>query len=244
MSTDDQPDDEGPITPEVVRRRANARKRRVVPGEDPVDGPAPDDAAPIPGVRTRGVATGRTFRLACFVMVGLGLLELFLSVPTLLDPAKTRCDRAQFEIDAANDDDEDFNDVTLPEGVEEADDLSCADAISLAGQIPADEDDEPDGSYISESAFVTQGAIFGVLGIAHGVVGFFLFRTKKKVLRNVALVLTALAVLPLAALGILGLAVILLIVYGLGFSADAKALFPRNPDMPSMFGPRSRRPAS
>jgi hypothetical protein len=240
MTKDDAAGDEGPITPEVVRRGAAGRKRRVGAGTEP-DGPAPDDApAPVPG-RPRREATGRIFHMGAILLVGVGVLELGLAVPAVLDPGAARCASARTSIDLANDDDDTFNDVDLPEGVDDADDVECDEALSLAARIPDDEDDEPaaDAEYrITESAIVTQSAIFSVHGIASGVVGFLLRRRPKRALRNVALVLVAIAVLPLIQLQIIGLAIIAFLVYALAFSADAKVLFPRDPDMPSMFRPR------
>lgn len=249
MTDDDKPQagdgaDEGPITPEVVRRGASARKRRVG-GQAAGDGPAPDDsAAPTPRP-VRGRATGTMFRMACLLLVGLGVLEVFLGATRVSDPAGARCDAARFSIDGANDDDEDFNDVDLPEGVEDADDddLDCEDAIALAADIPEDEDEEADGVYPGESTFRTQGLVIAGLGLAHGLAGFFTLRTRKRVVRNFALATAAVAIfLPL--LGIVSLALTLFVVFGLAFSADAKAMFPPDPNRPGLFRPRPPRPAA
>jgi hypothetical protein len=234
-------DDEGPITPEVVRRGAAGRKRRVIPGTEP-DGPAPDDGpAPIPGRLGRGVPTGRIFHMAAMLLVGVGVLELVLAVPAVYDPAAARCASARNAIEVANDNDDSFDDVDLPEAAEDADDVECDEALALAGRIPDDEDDEPaaDAEYgVTESAIVVQSSIFAVHGVISGIVGFLLRRRPTRMLRNGALALVAIAVLPLTQLGIIGLALIVFLVYGLGFSADAKALFPRHPDAPSLFRPR------
>jgi hypothetical protein len=237
--TNDTPGDEGPITPEVVRRGASSRKRR--PGQ-PGDGPAPDDSpAPSPGRPGRGQASGKVFRTACILLIGIGVIEVFLGATRVSDPDAARCTSARFDIDAAIDDDEDFNDVVLPEGVEDADDddLDCDEAIALAGDIPADEDEAADGEFAAASTFRTQGIVLTGLGLAHGLAAFFTLRTRHRTARNLALV-TAAAGIFLPILGVVSLIGMLFVVYGLAFSADAKALFPRNPDAPSLFRPRPR----
>jgi hypothetical protein len=238
MTTDDDtPGDEGPITPEVVRRGASSRKRRV---GQPDDGPAPDDSpSPVPGRPVRGQATGRMFRTACLLLIGIGVIEVFLGATRVTDPEAARCTSARFDIDAANDDDEDFNDVDLPEGVEDADDddLDCDEAVDLAAGIPDDEDEPADGEFPEASTFRTQGIVLAVLGLAHGLAAFFTLRTRSRAVRNFALV-TAAAGIFLPILGIVSLLGMLFVVYGLAFSADAKVLFPRPAGAPSLFRPR------
>lgn len=223
--------DDGPITPEVVRRGASSRKRRVGPG---ADGPAP-----IPPRGVRGQATGRIFRMGCIFLVGLGVMEVFIGATRAADPDAARCQAARFDIDAANDDDEDFNDVDLPEGIDDAedDDLECNEAISLAGDIPPEEDEAADGSFTAASTFRTQGLVLAGLGLAHALAAFFTLRTRARPVRNVALV-TAAAGIFLPILGIISLAGMIFVVFALAFSADAKALFPPDPSRPSLFRPR------
>lgn len=240
MTTEDErgdsPEDEGPITPEVVRRGASNRKRRV----GPTDGPAPDDGpAPRPGRRPAREATGRIFRTACILLVGIGVIEVFLGATRVADPDAARCTAARFDLDAAIDDDDDFNDVDLPEGIDDPDDddLGCAEAIALAGDIPAEEDEPADGTFPAADTFRTQGIVLTSLGLAHALASFFTLRTRKRVVRNVALA-TAAAGIFLPILGIVSLLVMVFVVYALAFSADAKVLFPRDPGVPSLFRPR------
>lgn len=230
--TDDAGDDEGPITPEVVRkgRGAAARKRKVgdpvpVPDAPTADGPA-------------GRATGTIFRMGCIMLVALGALELFVASQLVLDPDQARCSAARFRIDGANDDDEDFNDVDLPEGVDDVDDLPCGDAIELAGGIPADEDDEPDGTFPEASTFRTQGLFITGLGLAHGVAGFLTLRTRRRPFRTAALVSAALGIL-LPVLGLISLLLLAFVVFALAFSADAKAIFGSGPGFLRPRAPRA-----
>lgn len=245
--TDGEAADDGPITPEVVKRGASARKRRVGQG---ADGPAPDDEpVPAPG-RPLRAATGRTFARGCTVLAGLGILVMVNGVFLAADPAGVRCDSARRTVESALDDDEEFNDVDLPEGTDadELDDLDCDVAIELAGQVPTDEDDEPSGDWITEGAIRNYGLVYAGAGVALGVVGFLLLRGRTRPLRTAALVLTVVGVLVLAPAmtlaGLpLGLPMAVYVIFALGFSADAKAMFPPDPNRPGLFRPRPPRAA-
>lgn len=241
--TDGQPEGdpgegEGPIKPEVVRRGAAARKRRMgVEGAVPGDAPAPVPGDARPGARR---ATGTLFRIACMLLTVVGALELFLGAQLVMDPDDARCTAARFRIDDANEDDESFNDVDLPEGAADADELGCEQAIAAAGDIPDDEDEPADGEFAAASSFRTQGMVVGALGLAHGVSGFLTLRTRNRRWRTAALVFVAIG-LFLPVLGIVSLVVMAFVVFALVFSNDAKAIFgqpgglfrprvPRNPD--------------
>jgi len=238
-----------PITPEVIdgggsgatgptgRRGAAARKRRPgAAGGDVGDlsdlsggsgsGSGSGDDGPVPPGRPVRPATGRFFRAGCLVLAALGVIELFFAAQLVLDPDDARCTAAKFEIDEANDpdDDETFDDVDLPEGEEDADDLECEQAIVLAGDIPDDEDEPADGEFTEASTFRTQGIIIAVLGLGHSLSGFFTLRTRAKKIRTAALVFTALG-LFLPILGIFSVVALVFIIYALVFSADAKAIF-------------------
>jgi len=249
MTDEQTPEDEGPVTPEVIdgggpaRRGASARKRRLGGAAGGDGGPAPDDEAPRPGRPVRA-ADGRTFRRGCTVLTAVGVLVLVNGVALAANPASVRCDSARRAIESAHDDDQDFNDV-LPEGTDtdEIDDLECDEAIGLAGQIPEDEDEEPSGDFVAESTIRNFGLLYTGVGIVLGVLGFMLLRKRTRTLRTVVLavtVLTTLVVAPaltLAGLPI-GLAMVVYVIYAVGFSADAKALFPPDPNRPSLFRPR------
>jgi hypothetical protein len=246
------PAGEGPITPEVVRRRgASARKRRL--GGDvgaAADGPAPDDGPPPRPTRTGRPADGRTFRRGCTVLTAVGVLVLVNGVTLVAGPASVRCDSARRAVESALDDDEDFNDVALPEGTDtdEIDDLDCDQAIDLAGQIPDDEDEEPSGDFVAESTIRNFGLVYSGVGIVLGALGFLLLRRQTRTLRTAALAVTVVSTLlvaPALTLGGLpiGLLMVVFVIYALGFSADAKALFPPDRNRPSLFRPRPPRGA-
>ena len=227
MTDQHEPDDvDGPITPEVVKGRgAAARKRR---GGEPTEGEAADlgdlsggadDGAPADGRRL-----GTWVRGGAMVLIALGLMQLFLGAQWALDPDAARCTSARLAIDTANDDDEDFNDVTLPDDVDEVEDLDCDQAIELAGAIPDDEDEEADGEFTGASTFRTQGIGITVIGLAQAVFGGLVLRTRKRIFRNIALG-TAAAGILLPVLGIISLLALAFVVFALAFSRDAKALW-------------------
>jgi hypothetical protein len=250
----DQPtdDDQGPITPEVVRpkRGAAGRKRKATLGEPipaaSVDADADADGDPAtgtdggtpPGTRR---STGTMFRAGCLLLVALGVLQLLtVGVPYTFSTDSVRCTGARGAIDAANDDDDDFNDVDLPEGVEDADDVPCDEAIELAGNIPEDEDDEPSGEFISEQFIRTQGIIILIVSVVAAATGVVLLRTRDRRVRIVAFVCCALGILfPL-----LGFAALLgygFVVFAIGFSNDARTIFGQGT---GFLRPRPRRPAA
>ena len=158
------------------------------------------------------------------LLVALGLMQLFLGGQWALDPDAARCTSARLALDTANDDDEDFNDVTLPDDVDEIDDLDCDQAIELAGAIPADEGEEPDGEFEGASTFRTQGIGIAVIGLAQAVSGVLVLRTRKRLFRNIALG-TAAAGILLPVLGIVSLIALAFVIFSLAFSRDAKAIW-------------------
>lgn len=237
-------DDEGPITPDSVqqpRRGAAGRKRRSggdtgdTGGADAGAGDLSDlSGAGDPPARSR--STGTMFRAGCLALIALGVLSLILAGRYVLDPESAQCTLARAAIEDANDDDEDFNDVTLPEGIDDVDDLDCAEAVELAGGIPAEEDEEADGEFVTESALRTQGLLVSGIGIGQAVFGFLTLRTQRKRMRTVALVFTALGIL-LPVLQLISVVLLAFVVFALVFSADAKAIFGQS----SLFRPRPPR---
>ena len=232
MTDQHDPDDvDGPITPEVVKGRgAAARKRR---GGEPTDGDAAD-LGDLSGSRRREGARRRRAggnrapgdhgpdRLH-----GAGGPRPHAGVPRRPvgpRPRRRGCTSARLAIDTANDDDEDFNDVSLPDDVDEVDDLDCDQAIELAGAIPDEEDEEADGEFTGASTFRTQGIGIAVIGLAQAVSGLLVLRTRKRLFRNIALGAAAAGIL-LPVLGIVSLLALAFAVFGLAFSRDAKAIW-------------------
>lgn len=229
----DPEDGDAPITPEVVKPRgAASRKRRSgepggAPG-DPADlgdlSGSGDGAAPAGAGAAEGGRPGTMVRLGAMILVALGLMQLFLGGQWALDPDAARCTSARLAIDAAADDDEEFNDVELPDGVDDVEDLECDQAIALASAIPDEEGEEPDGDFPGASQFRTQGIGIAVLGVAQGITGLLVLRTRKRLFRNIALG-TAAAGIMLPVLGIVSLLALAFVVFALAFSRDAKAIW-------------------
>lgn len=220
MTPPDSPDDDRssdePIRPEVV------------------DGGGGPDATTRPG----RPATGRMFRIGCFLLVALGAFELFFAAPLAINPDNARCTAARFQINEANDDDETFNDIELPQDADDADDIPCDEAIDLAGTIPDNEDEPADGTFTEAATFRTQGVIFLLLGLGHGLSGFFTLRTRTRRNRTVALIFTALG-LVFPTLGLFSMVAAVFVVYALLFSADARVIF--GPASGGLFRPRPPR---
>lgn len=133
----ENPDDD-PITPEVVDRGgASSRKRRVTGARG-----AGDAGAPPPGTRPVRASNGGIFRIGCMALIAIGLLGILYGGRQAVDPEGTQCSYARQSLDDANERDvEDWEHVPLPEGVEEADDLECTEAVALAGDLPDEEED-------------------------------------------------------------------------------------------------------
>lgn len=250
----DDPAGDEPITPEVVRPRgAAARKRRRGDGDADAGAHASAEAGADAGAdeaggdgdATRGAPMARQapmVRLGAMILVALGIMQLVLTSQWVIDPEGARCRSARLVVERANDDDEDFNDVELPDGVDDVDDLECDQAIELAGNVPADEDDEPDGEFAEASQFRLQGIGIGVLGLAQAVTGFLVLRTGNRLARNVALGTAAVGIL-LPVLGIVSLLALAFVVFALAFSKDAKATWGSGgflrPRPPASGGPAS-----
>ncbi len=251
-------DEQAGTGPSGGRRGAKARKRRVSPtdpaptdeGVDELDDTVDDDIddidegaenadgeeVPSPG-RPGRRSTGGMFRAGCLVLTAFGVLLLIQVGPAVLDPEAAQCEGARAAIDTANDDDEDFNDVELDD--RDVDDLECAEAVTLAGGIPADEDDEPDGEFVKASTIRTQSLILSALSIGLGVSGFLTLRTKARRARTFALV----SCVVLLLLGPIGLIAGMFAVYALVFSADARAIFGEPRGLGGMMRPRPPRAA-
>jgi hypothetical protein len=69
-----------------------------------------------------------------------------------------------------------------------------------------------------------QGIIVTVLGLGHGLSGFFTLRTRKRLARTIALVFIGVGLL-FPVLGIISMLALAFVVFALVFSADARAIF-------------------
>jgi hypothetical protein len=208
--TDDPGDDEGPITPEVVRRGRGAAARKRPREGDPV--PVPDPAPVEAPVRRRSM-----FRIGCIALAALGLMLVVQGGFQVANPESTQCLNARSAL--LQDADDQLEDEELDDRRDEIDDLGCDDAIAEADAL---EDYSPP----TDSAVRTLGAVIIIVGLVQIAAGLMTARTQSRTWRTVA-VATAVPTIVLALLSanILLLALGGFVLFALMFSQDAKALF-------------------
>lgn len=182
--------------------------------DDPVSD-APERAEPAP-------FTWRSLAGAAALVLALhGVLLATLGSFPLLDPAGARCTLARAEVEDANADDDDSNDVAVDGDV---DDLSCAEAEAAAESIPVD-DGEDTLTLPGETSFRVQGAVYVAIALTQVAGGLLVLRTGRRWARNVALVGAVLGLL--APIGLLTLLIVGFVVFGLFFSQQARLVWPR-----------------
>jgi hypothetical protein len=186
-------------------------------------------------------------RAGCLTLALLGVVSLFLAVPAILNSSGVRCSLARTLIEDANTDDKKFNDVDT--GGPNADDLSCDEAVPLAEQIRRDEDSDKTVGVPSEGLIRNRGLMSAIAAGGQIFGGFMTMGTLQRRWRTVALVFTVVGVV-VPVLGLVSVAALGFVVYAIGFSNAAKALWPPGPrlgpDFVSVrfitsFGPCTRR---
>ncbi len=165
-------------------------------------------------------------RAGCLTLAILGVISLFLAVPTILNPDGVRCSLARTLIQDANDDDESFNDVDT--GRREADKVACDEAVLLAEQIRRKADSDKTMSVPGESLIRNRGLMSAAVAIGQIVGGFMTLGTLARKWRTVALVFAVLGVV-VPVLGLITVAALGFVVYAIGFSTVARVLWPPRP---------------
>jgi hypothetical protein len=165
-------------------------------------------------------------RAGCVALSILGVVSLFLAVPTVVNPGNIRCSLARTLVDDANHDGKKFNDVDL--GGRQVEDLSCAEALPLADGIRRDEDSDKTASVPSESLIRNRGFMSGVVAASQTVTGFLTLTTLRRRTRTAALVFVGLGVL-VPVLGLLSVLVLGFVIYAIGFSPASRAIWPNKP---------------
>jgi hypothetical protein len=176
-----------------------------------------------PGSRDGRPAVPSVIRGGCLALALTGVVSLFLTVPTIVNPGGIRCTIARSVIEDANDDGEDFNDVDT--GGREVDDLGCDEAIALAEGIRRDEDSDRTVSIPGESLIRNRGFMSALVGIGQIVSGFMTLGTLQRRYRTAALIFSLLGVV-VPVLGLVTVALLGFVVYAIGFSAAARELWP------------------
>lgn len=180
----------------------------------------------VPGNGTRRPGAPPVIRAGCLTLALLGVFSLFLAVPAILNPAGVRCSLARTLIEDANNDDKEFNNVDT--GGPNAQDLSCDEAVALAEQIRRDADSDKTVSVPSEALIRNRGLMSAIAAAGQIVGGFMTMGTMQRRWRTVALVFTVVGVV-VPVLGLISVAALGFVVYAIGFSSPAKALWPPKP---------------
>ncbi|HVW32103.1 MAG TPA: hypothetical protein VHL53_06155 [Acidimicrobiia bacterium] len=163
-------------------------------------------------------------RAACIVLLVVGFGSVMFTVAGVADPAGARCSVARRWVDDANTDKKPWNNVDT--GGRKAKELTCDDAIRLAGTIKTKEKGTKTLSIPGESAVRIQALLSVLFSLGQGISGAIVLRTLSRQARVAAIAFS----LPMAFLGPLGpisLAVFVFVVYALAMSAPAKAIWPR-----------------
>lgn len=172
-----------------------------------------------------GNQTPTVIRAGCYALIALGVVSSALSSGTIFSPKTVQCTLSRSWVEDANDDKKKWNDVDT-KGVK-PDKLKCDQAVLLAEGIRTDEDDaEKTRSVPSEGTLRIQGVLAILVGLGSVVAGFLTLRTWDPRARVAALGFAA-ASLMFAVLGVISMMLAVFVVYALGFSRDAKWLWPR-----------------
>lgn len=154
----------------------------------------------------------------------VGLLLMLVVLPLAFRSESARCDLARSFIKDANDNDREWDDVDL-DG-RSTKDLECSEALRLAETIRLDEDGSVTRVVPSAESIRNQGIITGVLGAGQVASGAAVIFTRNRRARNTAVAFAFVSlIVPL--LGMVSIALVLAIVYGLVFSPAARARWPK-----------------
>lgn len=160
---------------------------------------------------------------ACAALTLMGILLFTLSVPRVVDPEGWICTYSRTSIDAANDDDEPWNDVEIGDAAS-ADDLQCDEAAALATAIPTSEDGDDTVVVPSTTASRNSGLVASVLALLQVAGGVGTAMTRSRVFRRMAIT-AAIVGLIAPVLGLISLPLIAFVVWGLVFSGPAKSIW-------------------
>ena len=183
-----------------------------------------DDKAPgSPGGRP---AVAPVIRGGCVVLAMIGVVSLFLTAPSIVNPGGIRCTIARALIERANTDDEAFNDVDT--GGREVDDVSCDEAVALAEGIRRSADSDETRVIPGAGVIRNRGLMSALIGIGQIVTGFMTLGTMRRRWRTAALVFAVLGVV-VPVLGLVTVLALGFVVYALGFGTPAREVWPPKP---------------
>ena len=172
-------------------------------------------------------------RAACILLVVVGVLSVVLSFPTVISPSGARCQLSRSWLDEVNNDDKEWNNVDTgvprdKDGKVLAKNLSCAEAIRFADQIPLKEKSDKTASVPGETALRIQAAMAVLMSAGQAVAGVILMRRLSRQARNVAIAFTAVGII-LRILGVISIGVFVVVVYALAFSSVSRQIWPKEP---------------
>ena len=163
-------------------------------------------------------------RVACIVLLVVGLGSVLISLPSLAGPASTRCHLARARIDSANADSKPWNNVDT--GGRKARDLSCGDAVRLAAQIRLSQKGTRTFSVPGEAAVRLQAAFAILIGLGQATSGWLVARRLSRRARNAAIGFSAFGLI-LPVLGLISFGVSFFVMYALLGTPASRALWGR-----------------
>jgi hypothetical protein len=179
------------------------------------------ETSPAVGTRPPGI-----IRAACIVLLISGFGSVMLTAPGVIDPAGARCTLARGWLDQANTDKKTWNNVDT--GGRKAKDLTCPEAVRLAGQIRLHEKSTGTTTIPGDGAVRLQAILAVVVGLGQALSGSIVLRRLSRKARTAAIAFSIPGIV-LGPLGPVSLGVFVFVAYALAVSRASKALWPKTP---------------
>ncbi|MDQ1518342.1 MAG: hypothetical protein QOE80_4172 [Actinomycetota bacterium] len=155
-----------------------------------------------------------------------GFGSVMLTAPGVIDPAGARCTLARGWLDQANTDKKTWNNVDT--GGRKAKDLTCPEAVRLAGQIRLHEKSTGTTTIPGDGAVRLQAILAVVVGLGQALSGSIVLRRLSRKARTAAIAFSIPGIV-LGPLGPVSLGVFVFVAYALAVSGASKALWPKTP---------------
>jgi hypothetical protein len=178
-----------------------------------------DQTSSAVGTRPPGI-----IRAACIVLLISGFGSVMLTVPGVIDPAGARCTLARRWLDDANTDKKAWNNVDT--GGRKTKDLTCPEAVRLAGQIRLHEKTAGTATIPGDGAVRVQATLSVIVGLGQAISGSSVLRRLSRKARTAAIAFSVPGIV-LGPLGPVSLGVFVFVAYALAVSPASKAIWPR-----------------